>query len=236
MMCQHCGDAPCETVCPVLRHLPQSRGAQRPGLQPLRGHPLLLEQLPVQGAGVQLLRLRAPEKPTLRVRRAAQLAAQPGRHGAQQGRDGEVHDVRPAHPRGQGDRQGRGPQAAGTASSRPPAPSRAPTRAIVFGDLADPDEQRSTWHRSASAAYWVLEELNTKPGVTYQASAYVATPGRPRGGMTEITYEPAGDPEDVGVGRARAGDRSPRSRSTPTSCGCSSARARSGGACSCSTC
>ena len=41
-----------------------------------------------------------------------------------------------------------------------------PTQAIVFGDLADPE---SAVHKASfgERRYWVLEELNTKPGVTY---------------------------------------------------------------------
>jgi molybdopterin-containing oxidoreductase family iron-sulfur binding subunit len=41
-----------------------------------------------------------------------------------------------------------------------------PAQAITFGDLADPEtvvHQKSYGERK----YWVLEELNTKPGVTY---------------------------------------------------------------------
>ena len=41
-----------------------------------------------------------------------------------------------------------------------------PAQAITFGDLADPAtavHQKSHGERR----YWVLEELNTKPGVTY---------------------------------------------------------------------
>ena len=51
---------------------PQRRGAQRHDLQPLRRHALLLEQLPLQGAAVQLLRLRR-----LRHRRACGCSTTP---------------------------------------------------------------------------------------------------------------------------------------------------------------
>ena len=55
--CQQCEIAPCEAGLPRGGDGPQRRGAQRHGLQPLRRHPLLLEQLPVQSAAVQLLQL-----------------------------------------------------------------------------------------------------------------------------------------------------------------------------------
>ena len=59
MMCQHCARRAVRDRVPGVRDVSQPRRAQRAGLQPLRRHPLLLEQLPVQGARVQLLRLLA---------------------------------------------------------------------------------------------------------------------------------------------------------------------------------
>ena len=41
-----------------------------------------------------------------------------------------------------------------------------PAQAISFGDLADP-ESRVHQKSFGERKYWVFEELNTKPGVTY---------------------------------------------------------------------
>ena len=52
--CMQCENAPCEVGLPGRRDDAQLRRPERHGLQPLRRHALLLEQLPVQGAAVQL--------------------------------------------------------------------------------------------------------------------------------------------------------------------------------------
>jgi molybdopterin-containing oxidoreductase family iron-sulfur binding subunit len=41
-----------------------------------------------------------------------------------------------------------------------------PTEAIVFGDLMDPQSRVSKLSED-DRRYWVLGDLNTKPGITY---------------------------------------------------------------------
>ena len=87
--------------CPVAT-AHSAEGLERHGLQPLRRHALLLEQLPVEGAPLQL-----PALPGLE-HAAVQDAAQPGRHRAQPRRHGEVQLLCAAHQRGAHPVQARG--------------------------------------------------------------------------------------------------------------------------------
>ena len=110
MLCQHCENGAVRGGLPGGGHRAQRRRPERDGLQPLRRHALLLEQLPVQGAPVQL-----PAVLRTSTRREPQAAAQPRRHRAQPRRHGEVHLLRAAHQPGARRGQARGPRRFATA-------------------------------------------------------------------------------------------------------------------------
>ena len=101
---------------PGGRHGAHAGRAEHDGLQPLRGHALLLEQLPLQGAALQLPAL-------LRLRdREPEADAQPRRDGALARRDGEVQLLRAAHLGGQDrGRQGEPPHSRRRDRDRMPA-------------------------------------------------------------------------------------------------------------------
>jgi MoCo/4Fe-4S cofactor protein with predicted Tat translocation signal len=101
-------ERPLRERVPGERHQPQPRGVERDDLQPVHRHPVLLEQLPVQGPSLQLPRLPRGGA------RDHQDGGQPQRVGAYARRDGEVHLLRAAHPvrEDQGEARER-PEAAG---------------------------------------------------------------------------------------------------------------------------
>ncbi|MCB9523551.1 MAG: hypothetical protein H6702_09225 [Myxococcales bacterium] len=177
IVCQQCEMAPCENVCPVAATDAQPRGAQRHGLQPLHRHAVLREQLPVQGAEVQLLQLlegqpevyhmvRNPdvtvrfrgvmEKCTYCVQRINRTSA---------GRSPVC--VRPRRWR-RGHRRDR--QVA--------CQQACPTQAITFGDINDKDSEVSKW-KAQDRDYQLLSELNLKPRTSYLAKVRNPNP-KPR--------------------------------------------------------
>ncbi len=76
---------------PGERHRPLGRGPERHGVQPVHRHPVLLEQLPLQGPPLQLPPLDAGQEP------GGEDDAEPGRHRPGARSDGEVHVLRAAH-------------------------------------------------------------------------------------------------------------------------------------------
>ena len=94
---------------------------------------------------------------------------QPRRDRAGAGRDGEVHVLRPADQRARGStakEEGR-PIRDGEVVTA--CQAACPTRAIVFGNINDPDERGVASSRPTRGITGMLAELNTRPRTTYLA-------------------------------------------------------------------
>jgi molybdopterin-containing oxidoreductase family iron-sulfur binding subunit len=165
MMCQHCGDAPCEMVCPVYAtyHSPEGLNAQV--YNRCVGTRYCSNNCPYKVRAFNWFDYSAPEKATFAFPEPLNWQLNPDVTVRSKGvmekctmciqriLEGKGNAKDENRPVRDGEIQ--------TACAQ-----SCPTRAITFGDLIDPESQvhlKSYGERR----YWVLEELNTKPGVTY---------------------------------------------------------------------
>lgn len=164
VMCQHCDNAPCEMVCPVLAtsHSPEGLNEMTYNRcvgtrycanncpykvrrfnfydypkRNLRGPVMELAQNPqvtVRSVGVM-------EKCTFCVQRINEVRFREKKEGKFKTQDGAIQTA---------------------------CQQTCPSKAIVFGDMNDPASRVAQLHQD-SRAYYLLEELNVKPSVAYLA-------------------------------------------------------------------
>jgi len=162
MLCQHCDNAPCETVCPVQATQHGPDGLNEMAYNRCVGTRYCANNCPYKVRRFNYLDFTSETPPSLqlafnpevsvrprgvmekctfcvqRIRNADQLAKRAGRSSA---RDGEVTTA---------------------------CAAACPASAIVFGDLADPTSEVAKLSRGPRG-FRVLEELGTRPAVTYLA-------------------------------------------------------------------
>lgn len=158
MLCQHCDAAPCEPVCPVYASVHNEEGLNAQIFNRCIGTRYCSNNCPYKVRRFnwfdrhwkEPLNWQLNPEVTVRVRgvmekctfciqriRNAQFRAKREKRKV---RDGEV---------------------------RPACVQSCPAKVFTFGDLMDPESKVSKITRNHPRRYHVLEELNTKPGVTY---------------------------------------------------------------------
>jgi molybdopterin-containing oxidoreductase family iron-sulfur binding subunit len=158
MLCQHCGNAPCEVVCPVLATVHSDEGLNQQVYNRCVGTRYCANNCPykvrrfnwfeyahndqlqnlVLNPEVTVRSRGVMEKCTFCVQRIEQARVEARRAG-QALADGEVQTA---------------------------CQQSCPTRAIVFGDLNNANSRVARLHQDRRA-YRVLEELNVRPSVSY---------------------------------------------------------------------
>ena len=165
MMCQHCGDAPCETVCPVYAtyHNPEGLNAQI--YNRCVGTRYCSNNCPYKVRAFNWFDYSAPEKATFAFPEPLNWQLNPDVTVRSKGVMEKCTMCVQRILEGKGNaRDENRPLRDGEIQTA--CAQSCPTQAIVFGDLMDP-ESRVSKSSHGERRYWALNELNTKPGVTY---------------------------------------------------------------------
>jgi MoCo/4Fe-4S cofactor protein with predicted Tat translocation signal len=160
MLCQHCENAPCETVCPVLATVHSSEGLNLQIYNRCVGTRYCSNNCPYKvrrfnwfdHSHVKEKSLQLVLNPDVTVRTKGVM--EKCTFCVQRIRDGKERAKALGVPVQDGDIE--------TACMQ-----TCPTQAIVFGDLNDP-KSRAAQLAKSDRGYHVLSELNTRPSITYQ--------------------------------------------------------------------
>jgi anaerobic selenocysteine-containing dehydrogenase/Fe-S-cluster-containing dehydrogenase component len=165
MMCQHCGNAPCEMVCPVYATYHNPEGLNAQVYNRCVGTRYCSNNCPYKVRAFNWFDYSAPEKTTFAFPEPLNWQLNPDVTVRSKGVMEKCTMCVQRILEGKGNAKDE-KRAVRDGEIQTACAQSCPTQAITFGDLADPD---SAVHRKSlgERKYWVLEELNTAPGVTY---------------------------------------------------------------------
>jgi len=166
MLCQHCSDAPCEVVCPVYAtyHNPEGLNAQI--YNRCVGTRYCSNNCPYKVRAFNFFDYSAPEKETFAFPEPLNWQLNPDVTVRSKGVMEKCTFCvqRILETKGNARDEGRSIR---DGELQTACQQTCPTQAIVFGDLLDPNSEVSKASHDGRR-YWVLEELNTKPAITYR--------------------------------------------------------------------
>ncbi len=165
MMCQHCSDAPCETVCPVYATYHNPEGLNAQVYNRCVGTRYCSNNCPYKVRAFNFFDYSAPEKPSFAFPEPLNWQLNPDVTVRSKGVMEKCTMCIQRILEGKGTAKDEG-RAVRDGDITTACAQSCPTQAIVFGDLIDPESNVSKLSHG-ERRYWVLNELNTKPGVTY---------------------------------------------------------------------
>ncbi len=157
-MCQQCDAAPCEPVCPVYASVHNEEGLNAQVYNRCIGTRYCSNNCPYKARRFNWFDVKFEEPLNLQLNPEVSVRAR----GVMEKCTFCIQRIRQGEHRARiEDRPVR------DGEIQPACAQSCPTRAILFGDLLDPKSAVSELTRRDPRRYHVLEDLNTKPGVTY---------------------------------------------------------------------
>jgi len=158
LMCQHCDAAPCEPVCPVYAAVHNEEGLNAQVYNRCIGTRYCSNNCPYKARRFNWLNYGFDDPLNLQLNPEVTVRAR----GVMEKCTFCIQRIRQAEHRARIENR---PVRDGEV--QPACVQSCPTRVFTFGDLLDPNSAVSKLTRLDPRRYHVLEELNTKPGVTY---------------------------------------------------------------------
>ncbi len=166
MLCQHCTDAPCETVCPVYATYHNPEGLNAQVYNRCVGTRYCSNNCPYKVRSFNFFDYSAPEKETFAFAEPLNWQLNPDvtvrSKGVMEKCTFCVQRILEGKGYAKDQNRPLRDQEIQTACQQ-----SCPSQAIVFGDLLDPQSQVAKLSMGDARRYWALDDLNTKPGITY---------------------------------------------------------------------